>query len=248
MTLRDYRTYRLSAAEYFRYFLSAACAAAATAYVFYRSLPVFFVFLPVAAVWPFLLRKRLGERRREKLRLQFKEGILALASALESGYSVENAFGASLADLRDMYGEDGMITEEFAYIVRQLGMNRTVESLLMNFAARSGVEEIEDFAEIFAVSKRSRGGVVSVITHVTHVIGGRIEVREEILNMTAEKQFEQRVMNMIPFFIVIYVDMTSPGFFGCMYTTAAGRIVMTVCLAVYIASLLMAERFLRIEI
>ena len=189
-----------------------------------------------------------GRKRREALRLQFREGILALSSALESGYSVENAFAASLQDLREMYGEDGMITREFAYIVQQLRMNRTVESLLSGFGVRSGVEEIEDFAEIFAVSKRSRGGVVSVISHVTRVISGKIEVREEILNMTAEKVFEQRIMNLIPFFIVIYVDMTSPGFFDCMYTTAVGRIVMTVCLAVYAVSILLAERFLQIEV
>ena len=123
-----------------------------------------------------------------------------------------------------------------------------MESLLSGFGVRSGVEEIEDFAEIFAVSKRSRGGVVSVISHVTRVISGKIEVREEILNMTAEKVFEQRIMNLIPFFIVIYVDMTSPGFFDCMYTTAVGRIVMTVCLAVYAVSILLAERFLQIEV
>ena len=246
--LCDYRTYHLSAAEWAKHFLTAAGAAGAAAYVFYRSLPVFIGFLPLAALWPFYLRRRLGEQRRETLRLQFKEGILALASALESGYSVENAFAASLADIRDMYGEDGMITREFSYIVQQLRMNRTVESLLSGFAARSGVEEIENFAEIFAVSKRSRGGVGSVIAHVTRVISQKIEVREEIRNMTAEKQFEQRIMNMIPFFIVIYVDSTSPGFFDCMYTTVIGRIVMTACLGVYLVSLALAGHFLRIEI
>ena len=212
-----------------------------------------FLFLGGVIAVVFLFAKQSSDReaerkRREALRLQFREGILALSSALESGYSVENAFAASLQDLREMYGEDGMITREFAYIVQQLRMNRTVESLLSGFGVRSGVEEIEDFAEIFAVSKRSRGGVVSVISHVTRVISGKIEVREEILNMTAEKVFEQRIMNLIPFFIVIYVDMTSPGFFDCMYTTAVGRIVMTVCLAVYAVSILLAERFLQIEV
>ena len=114
MNLCDYRTYRLSFAEWLRYFISAAGAAAAAAYVFYRSFAVFLLFLPAAVLWPFTLRKKLGRKRREALRLQFREGILALSSALESGYSVENAFAASLQDLREMYGEDGMITREFA--------------------------------------------------------------------------------------------------------------------------------------
>ena len=36
-----------------------------------------------------------------------------------------------------------MITKEFSYIAHQLRMNRTVETLLAEFADRSGLEEIK---------------------------------------------------------------------------------------------------------
>ena len=48
---------------------------------------------------------------------------------------------------------------------------------------------MENFSVIFTVSKRSRGELASVVHHVVHVISDRIQVREEILTMTAEKQF-----------------------------------------------------------
>lgn len=244
----DYRIYRFSAAEWCRLVLEAAGGLAAVVYVFYRSWKVFFLCLPLALLWPHFRRDSFRKKRQEVLRLQFREGLIALSSALRAGYSVENAFAACLPDLREMYGPDGMITVEYARIVEQMRMNRTVESLVTDFAARSGVDEIVNFAEIFAVAKRSRGGVVSVITNVTHVISGRIQVREEILNMTAEKQFEQRIMDLIPFAMVLYIDLTSPGFFSLMYTTIPGRLVMTVCLMVYTAAILLARRILDIEI
>ena len=170
-----------------------------------------------------------------------------MASSLSAGYSVENAFFAGVGELEELYGAEGMITKEFSYIAKQLKMNRTVEVLMMEFAERSGLEEVKNFAEIFAVSKRSRGELVSVVGHVAHVIGDRIQVREEILTMTAEKQFEQKIMNMMPYLIVLYVDLSSPGFFNQMYETVIGRMVMTACLVVYLASCIISERILRIE-
>ena len=246
--LCDYREYRLSLLEWGRYLLEGAAACGLAAYVFYRSAIAFFLMLPAGFLWPFLQRKRLAGQRRERLRGQFREAVLILSSALAAGYSVENAFGASVPDLEQQYGRDGMITREFSYIAAQLRMNRTAEELLLSFAARSGIEEIESFAVIFSVSKRSRGELASVVNHVARVISDRVQVRGEIQMLTAEKQFEQKIMNLMPFGIVLYLDISSPGYFDPMYETAAGRIVMSVCLALYLGSCALASRILQIEV
>lgn len=230
------------------YLAEGAMFCAATAYVFYRSFTAFLLFLPVGFLYPLAKKKELALQRQEELRRQFKEAVLILSSSLGAGYSVENAFAGSLRELEELYGREGMITKEFSYIAHQLRMNRTVETLLAEFADRSGLEEIKNFSDIFAVSKRSRGELVSVVNHTVHVISDRLQVREEILTMTAEKQFEQKIMNLLPILIVLYVDVTSPGFFDSMYETTVGRIVMTVCLAVYAGAYVLAGRMLEIEI
>lgn len=66
--------------------------------------------------------------------------------------------------------------------------------------------------------------------------------------MTASKQLEQKIMNLIPFFIVFYVESSSPGFFDQMYGTSMGRMLMSGCLAVYLASFLLAAKILDIEV
>lgn len=243
-----YDKYSLTGREWFVYAAAGAAACAATAYVFYRSITAFLIFLPLGILYPLVKKRELAARRKETLRQQFKEAVLILSSSLGAGYSVENAFAASLRELEELYGTDGMITVEFAYISYQLRMNRTIESLLAEFAARSGLEEIKNFAEIFAVSKRSRGELVSVVDHTVHVISDRLQVREEILTMTAEKQFEQKIMNLVPYLIVFYIEFSSPGFFSQMYATAAGRVVMTGCLSVYVSACLLALKILNIEL
>ena len=245
--LCDYRKYVLSPCEWVRYLAEGGVLCGATAYVFYRSAAVFLLFLPAGLARPLLMRRKLLQLRREELRREFKEAILILASALAAGYSVENAFQASRRDLEELYGRGGMITREFSYISEQLKMNRTVEELFASFAERSGLEEIQNFSVIFSISKRSRGELVSVVNHVAHIISDRIQVREEIMVMTAEKQFEQKVMNVMPFFIVLYVDLSSPGFFSQMYETTAGRLIMTACLGVYLIAYFLSARIMKIE-
>ena len=47
---------------------------------------------------------------------------------------------------------------------------------------------------------------------------------------------------MIPLFMILYVDFSSPGFFRVMYETFMGRIVMTLCLATYLFALYLSPR------
>lgn len=193
-------------------------------------------------------RNSLKDKRLHELKLQFKEGILILASFLSAGYSVENAFTASAQELRLLFGCQGLITKEFDYIKNQISMNRPVELVLMELAERSGLDDIKNFAEVFSAAKRSGGELISIMNHTASTISDKVQVQQEIITLMAAKQFEQKIMNMIPFFIVLYIDLTSPGFFSLMYTTVFGRILMTICLIVYLLAYALAQKIMRIEV
>ena len=207
-----YDRYRLSAGEWFQYAAAGVGFAAAVSYVFYRSLPVFILLSPFGLCYPLIKKRDLKEQRLKKLNLEFKEGILVLSSFLSAGYSVENAFSASVKELVVMYGPSGMMTLEFSHMEGQIRMNRPVEQVLREFGDRSGLDDVRNFAEVFAAAKRSGGELVSIINHTSGVIRDKIQIQEEITTMTAAKQFEQKIMNLIPFFLVLYVDVSSPGF------------------------------------
>lgn len=243
-----YDDYVLTPVQWCLYGLQGLAAAGLFAYVFYRSIVSFLLFLPMIIIFPMIKKRGQKEKRLQQLNLEFKEGILLLASFLSAGYSVENAFSASVKELILLYGEEGMVFKEFRHIESQIRMNRSVEQALSEFAGRSGLDDVKNFAEVFAAAKRSGGELVSIISHTADVIRDKVQVRQEILTMTASKQFEQRIMTMIPFFIVLYIDMTSPGFFNIMYSTGIGRILMTLCMAVYITAIAIARRIMKIEI
>ncbi len=244
----DYRSYRLSFTEWLLYGAQGAGVCALIAYAFYRSLAVFLFLLPVGLAYPLFHKEALKKARLFQLGQQFKEGILILAANLSAGYSIENALENSTRELDMLYGPEGMINREFAGMVKQIRLNRPVELVFFEFADRSGLEDVQNFAQVFKAAKRSGGDLVSIIDHTAGVIRDKVQVREEIANMTASKKLEQKVMNMIPFGLIIYIDSASPGFFGMMYGTAAGRVLMTICLGVYGLAFWLSKRILSIPI
>lgn len=173
---------------------------------------------------------------------------MILAANLSAGYSIENALANSSQELDMLYGEEGMINREFAGMVRQIRMNQAVEQVFFEFADRSGLEDVRNFAQVFKAAKRSGGDLVAIINHTAGVIRDKAQVREEIANMTASKKLEQKIMNLIPFFLIFYIDRASPGFFSMMYRTAAGRIIMTICLGVYGIAFWLSKRILDIPV
>ncbi len=226
-----------------------AAGAGIIAYVFYRSWIAFALLaIPAAVLFPMYKRRDLLYKRRRRLAVEFREGITVLASALAAGYSMENAMSESEGELRLLLGDDSIIVREFNSINSRINMNIPIEAGWQDFADRSGIDDIRNFVQVIKVAKRSGGELNAIIAHSANTIGDKIQIKEEIITMTAAKSFEQKIMTVIPVAIVLYIDFTSPGFFDWLYSGLAGRLIMTACLLVYLAAIAISARILRIEV
>ena len=216
--------------------------------LFYRSNMAAAVLSPLLILLIRYAGRLKGEKRRQRLTAQFRDGALSVSAAMTSGYSVENAFRAAAEEMRLLYGEDGIITKEFRMICRKIELNETAEDAVRDLAFRSGCREIQQFADVFAAAKRSSGQIAPVLKDTADWISRRIAVQEEIRTLIAAKRLEQRIMCVMPAGILVYINLGDPGFTDPLYMTAAGRIIMTVCLAVYAAAFCLGERIMRTEV
>jgi len=171
-----------------------------------------------------------------------------LSSFLSAGYSIENALTASIPDLSQLIGAKSYMVEELMQIQRSLTMNRPLEESLSDFANRSGLDDIHNFSEIFLVAKRSGGELSSIIQHSSSIIHDKLSIREEILTLSAAKRFEQKIMNCIPFFIILYLNASSPEFFHILYDTIPGRCIMSFALLIYLLAIYLARKIIAIPI
>lgn len=244
----QYKTYRMGNRELAWCLCQGAVKTGVVSYLFYNSWWAFVCMLPYLYVCVRREKRTLAAKRLVTLRYEFREGIQALQAALDTGYSVENAFAEACRDLKLLYPDGSYITEEFARIVQGIRLSRTVEELLEDFGNRSGLEEIQNFAEIFAIAKKSGGDMLLIIRSTVQTIRDKMDVQAEIETMLSGKRFEQRIMNMIPFCILLYVKVTSGELLGSMYGNVLGIAIMTGCLALYLFAVYLAERIIDVEV
>lgn len=238
----NYDEYRFSAGERIMYAGAGAVLDAFVSWTFYKSIFVFLILLfPVECVFFSYVRKKLIEKRKYELSLEFREAIMAVQSSLNAGYSVENAFIEAGRVMDNMYG-DSPVRNEFRILTRRLRSNETLEKILLDLSERSGIEDIEDFANVFAAAKRSGGDFTRIIRKAAESIGDKMDIRREIRTATSSKRYETRIMEAVPFGIIVYLNLTSPGFLSVLYHDLKGYVIMTVCLLLYLTGFCMAEK------
>lgn len=211
---------------------------------FYKSL---FAVLPLAGVGVLCFRNlsaKEKKRREQELAAQFRECILAVATLLQAGYSAENAFVECRQDMVLLYGEEAMICRELGQLRRGLHINISLEELLADMAKRSGCAEMLQFAQIFALAKRNGGNMPEIIRGSAEVIGRRIELRQEMQTLLSGKRMELMIMRLMPFGILLYIELGNPGYFQVLYHNWKGVLIMTGCLGMYLASYLLGERIM----
>lgn len=244
----DYRNYTFSWKERLRMILQYLLLSGGFAYLFYRS------WIVLALLWGFypVYRRRRKtqciQKRQELLCRQFKDSIQCAAASMAAGYSIENAFREAYAEMRMQYGQQALMTEELRYMTACMSLNIPLEQLLYDFANRSGLEDVRSFCEVFIFAKRSGGDFIKIIHMTAARISEKNELMEAIQTEISGKRMEQKLMNLMPLFILLYVDFSFGGYLDGLYHNTLGIIVMTVCLAVYIGAYLLSEKIMSIQV
>ena len=244
----NYNIYRFSVREWLFYVLLGSSCIGLVSICFYDSYVTFFLFLPL--LYPYLKRKQqlLCKKRKHQLEREFREMILSVAANLQAGYSVENAFHEAYKDVVMLYGKESTMAKESYLLLQRLQNNQQLESILIDLAKRSGVEDIQDFAEIFGIAKRSGGDIRAVIANTAHILGEKAEVRREIQTIMSEKTLEQKIMRAMPFVFIGYISLTTRGYFNSLYHNLMGIGIMTGCLLIYAIASRLSDKILDIEI
>lgn len=215
---------------------------------FYRSLLMTLLMIPAGLFYLMLLEEKKEKETKQRLREEFKEAILSVAANLRAGYAVENAFREALQEMRTLYGTESGIYRELYKIVQGLANRISMEALLEKFAESWKITEIQEFADIFAIAKRGGGNLTEIIYETAGTISEKIDVEREIQVLISSKRLEQNIMSVVPFAIILYVEITSAGYFDVLYTTPAGRVIMTICLGIYAAAYMMGRKITEIQV
>lgn len=216
------------------------------AYFFYKSYWAMVVLVPG---WWFYRKerlKRVRKKRKSELEQQFKEVLVSVQTNLQSGYSLENAFSESRFYIAELYGNSADMVRELEGISKGLSNGDTLEHLLWDLGKRCPMSAIEEFAGIYSIAHKMGNGWGEILIKIIDSINQQIDIKQEIELMIHGKKVESKIMCVIPFFILSYMNLTSKGYFDVLYHNPAGIIIMTICLGVYVFAFLLSEKITEI--
>lgn len=247
-TLQDYDEYIMSPGQFTSAALWGAAVMAVIACVFYKHPVAAVIFGAIGLGYPTIRRKQLIHKRKAQLKLQFKQMLAALASALSAGRSVESAFVEALSDLRLLYPDSkAMIIKELEMMQRRMENGETVESCLTGFSRRAHIDEIERFAEVFVTCKRTGGSLVQVVRRTAVLIQEKLDIEQDIQVMLAQKKFESKVLTVAPVAMIATLAWTTPDYMEPLYQ-GGGLLIMSCALAVLFGCYALAQKIMDIKV
>lgn len=251
MTLRTEKNYWQQDIKKKEQFLAAGKGAVIVlilGYLFYHSWIGCAALSPTAWIYYRMCIQECQEKKRREFEDQFRETLQSLVTALNVGYSIENALRAVMKEMEILYGKEAVIVRELSYMVRQLDMNLTVEHALRDFSNRVELEDVRTFVTVFVIAKRNGGDMIHILKNTIEKLCMKIEVKQEIDTLVAAKKMEFNLMSFIPIGIIIYMKISFAEFMSVLYGYTGGVIVMSVCLAIYMAAYYMGKNMLEIEV
>ena len=216
-------------------------------YCFYRSYVALIPLSLPGLCFYRIERKDLLHRKKEEIRQQFKEMLLLVVAGQKAGYSVENALLNSYEDMENLYGKDSGICLMLREIRAGLSNNRKASKLWEKMGESCDIEEIKEFASVFDIARESSGNIDAVMEKTSRTIENRAETRKEIETLLSARKLEQKIMNVMPFLLIFYISISSPGYFDRFYHTFQGVSIMTVCLIIYFCAYIMGIKIAAIE-
>ena len=261
----NYNVYYMTKLEKIIYFLIAFAVGAAVGYLFYGGIgkddlgnatTVTYVldiivcvlvggiagkmFLPIRT-------QKIIKKRKNDLKLQFRELLDALATSIGSGKNIVDSFKSAYDDLSIIYNEDASIIKELAIILDGNNNNIEIEKSLMDMGLRSGIDDIVSFANVFETCYRKGGDIKDVIKNTQQIINEKMEVQMDIETIVTSSKNEENVMTVLPITLIALIKLMSPEF-SANFVTPVGIISTTIAIVMFVIARKVGQKVLDIKI
>lgn len=247
--IRDYSVYELSLKEKLFFFCAGYAVIAAAVYLFYNSAALSLASgILVVKLIPYL-KRRMAARRMDVLKEQFKDMLYSLSASVASGRQMGEALIEAEEDLSSMYDKDDLIMRELRHMKVSMIQNKESDkALLKDFAARSKNDDINDFVNVYVICRSMGGDLEKIISHTTEILTDKMSIEREIRAITAQKKTEGRIISAMPFLMLLMLNIFSYSYIEPLYTTLAGRLLMTAALAAAAFGIYLMEKISDVRI
>jgi tight adherence protein B len=175
------------------------------------------------ATGPLVVRalvKRSVRKNQRRFQEQLPGQLHEIAGAMRTGRSIAEAFAVVAAS-----ADEPMRRElQRALVDERAGLQ--LEEAIRPIGDRMASSEIEQVAVVAALHRRTGANITEVLDRMADSARERVEIRRELLTLTAQARLSRTVLTALPIFVVIAIDLIGHTYERPLFHTTAGLVVL----------------------
>lgn len=209
-------------------------------WLFFENLLFGALLLPILFFTEERAAEEMEQRKKQKWEEDFGKYLTELDSHIRLGHSLE-------AGMSEALRSGGLFAAE-EWIVQKLAMNVAAADIFNELAARKPIEDLRYFAAALDSSLQSGGNLHELMQNSLIQIQKKLQIEKEINSMLTKAKYESRLLTLFVPFLLLYLKALSPNFRQVMYQTLQGKVVMGVCLGIYLLAAYLCYSMTQVEI
>jgi tight adherence protein B len=205
-------------------------------------LPFFPIWVLVVCAMPILQIDSMRRKRVQDIEKQLDGFLLALANALKAIPSVAAAFNSVVPILQSP------IKDEVDLATKEMKVGSSLDQALLHMASRIGSRQVDSALSSILIGRQVGGNLGRVLETTAASIREMARLDGVIKTKTAEGKMQLIVIAIMPFFLVIGLSYSSPGFFDPLQKTVSGYMLTAAAGGCWVGALIWARSILAVDI
>jgi tight adherence protein B len=206
------------------------------------TIELWYVLIGLIAIGPTAYIEHMRRKRVEKLEEQLDNFILALANALKTTPSIGAAFNSVAAVISDP------MRQEVELAIKEMKVGSTLDQALLHMAARVGSRQLDSALSAILIGRQVGGNLPKVLETTAATLREMRRLEGVVRTKTAEGKAQLWVIGLMPFGLILGLNVLWPGYFDPLTKSIFGYILIIVCSAFWVASIVLARKVLNVDI
>ncbi|MBI4788167.1 MAG: type II secretion system F family protein [Chloroflexi bacterium] len=160
--------------------------------------------------------RRLQARRLDAFNNQLGDTLILLSNSLRTGYSLLQSMETVSKELPPP------ISQEFARVVREIGLGLTIEEALAHLLERINSEDLDMAITAINIQHEVGGNLAEILDTIAHTIRERVRIKGQIRALTASQRMSGNVVALLPIAVGVFLTAFNPGYISGMWTDMCG--------------------------
>ncbi len=191
---------------------------------------------------PSIYLKIQQRRRLHAFNNQLGDAINLLANSLRSGYSLLQSMETVSREL------PSPIAEEFARVVREIGLGLSSEQAMNNMLRRIQSDDLDLMITAINVQHEVGGNLAEILEIIGFTIRERVRIKGEIRVLTAQGMISGYIISFLPIILGLILYAMNPDYIAAMFEQVCGWIMIVVAVTGIITGFIAIQKIVRIEV